>query len=194
MDRIKRVTDITHSYWACNPDVSMVRNNPPQRHAADGDLPKPQDQGPDVPMPDATNDSATHGGQDQDSQPDQGQQPNPKALVPDNQEGLQLEQPQNNYAMVGAVPPKIVARQECKQVLQRIGFSVEAAQAIVQVHSYDPAEKLSHLRQDDVNILMKTLHPAGGESADRARDPGISVPHSTHQSLISLCFIKFHHS
>ncbi len=69
--------------------------------------------------------------------------------------------------MVGAVPPKIVERQECKQVLQRTGFSTEVAQAIVQVHGYDTAEKLSRLKPDDINILMTTLHAAGREHADR---------------------------
>ncbi len=78
-------------------------------------------------MPDATGDSAPHGGQDQDGQLDPAPQPNPEALGPGNQEGRQPDQPQDNYAMVGAVPPKIVERQECKKVLQRIGFSVEAA-------------------------------------------------------------------
>ncbi len=63
------------------------------------------DQGLDVPMLDATGDSAPNGGQDQGGQPDQGQQPNPEALVPGNQEGPQLEQPQDNYAMSEQPPP-----------------------------------------------------------------------------------------
>ncbi len=95
--------------------------------------------------------------------------------------------------MVGAVLPKIIERQECKQVLQRIGFSVDAAHVIVQVHGYDTSEKLLRLKPDGIDILMKTLHTPGGERADGTRYPGISVPHSTHWALISLCFILFHH-
>ena len=94
--------------------------------------------------------------------------------------------------MVGGVPPEIIERQECKQVLQRIGFSPEAAQAIVRDHGYDTAEKLSRLKPDNVDILMKTIRAPGGERDDGTRDPGISVPHSAHRAMISLCFILFH--
>ncbi len=66
------------------------------------------------------------------------------------------------------------------------------AQTIVQDHGYDTVEKLSHLKPIDVDILIKTLCVPGREHADKTRDPGISVPHSAHQSFILACFILFH--
>ncbi len=64
----------------------MARNNPPQRCAADEDLPGPQDQGPDIPMLDTSGDGVPHGSQDQDCQPNQGKQPNLEAPGPGNQD------------------------------------------------------------------------------------------------------------
>ncbi len=89
----------------------MVQNNPTQRLAVGEDPFGPQYQGPDVPMPDTAGDGVPHGDQDQDGQPDQGQQPNPEALGPGNQEGLQPDQPPDNNAMVGAVPPASIKQQ-----------------------------------------------------------------------------------
>ncbi len=94
--------------------------------------------------------------------------------------------------MQGDIPPKIIKRQECKYLLERISFSVDVAQTIVQDHSYDTAKKLSHMKTKDIDILIKTLCAPGREHADRTRDPGISIPHSTHRALISVCFILFH--
>ncbi len=87
IDRIECVAGITCSYQAHNADVSMAGNNPPQCHAADGDLPEAQDQDQDVTMMDAAGDDAPDGGQEQDSQAVQELLPNPEALVPGQQEG-----------------------------------------------------------------------------------------------------------
>ncbi len=95
--------------------------------------------------------------------------------------------------MQGADPPKIIERKECKHLLERIGCRVDAAQIIVQDHGFDTAEKLRRLKPDNVNILIKTLRALGGECSDGIRDPGISIPHSTHKALILACFIRFHH-
>ncbi len=90
----------------------MVRNNPSQHLVMDTDQPKPKDQGPDVAMANAAGDSTPHGGQGQDSHPDQGLQLNPEAPGPGNQDGQQPQEPANNNAMQGNVPPKVIERQE----------------------------------------------------------------------------------
>ncbi len=144
----------------------MAQNNPTKCHVADGDPPGPQDQEPDVAMPHAAGDGAPHGGPDNDGHPDPEPQPNPEAPGPGDQGGQQPKQPQDNNAMVGGVPPEIVEQQECRNVLVRIGFSPKAARAIVQDHGYDTAEKLSRLKPDNVDILMKTIRAPGGERAD----------------------------
>ncbi len=64
--------------------------------------------------------------------------------------------------------------------------------AIVQDHSYETTEKLSHLKPNVIIILIKTLHAPGGEHANETRDPGITIPHSAHHSLILACSILFH--
>ncbi len=128
-------------------------------------------------MLDAASGSAPHGGQDQDGHPDPELQPNPEALGPGDQEGQQPEEPANMNAMVGVVPPNVIERLECQQLLQRIGFYIDAAQAIVRNHGYDTAKMLSHLKPDDISILCKTLHSPGGECNDGTQDPGIDAPH-----------------
>ncbi len=113
----------------------MARNNPPQGHVADRDLPKPQDQGQDIAMVDATSDSAPHGGQDQDSHPDKEPPPNPEALGPGDQEGQQQPpDPADMNRMQMDVAPTIIERLECQQLLHRIGFFLDAEQAIVHDH------------------------------------------------------------
>ncbi len=61
----------------------------------DENLPKPQDQGQDVAKVDVAGDSAPHGGQEQDSQPDQEPMPKLEAPGPGQQEGWQPEDPTN---------------------------------------------------------------------------------------------------
>ncbi len=139
----------------------MVRNITSQCHAADDDPPQSQDLGQDITMADAAGDSAPHGGQEQDDQPDQGPPPNPDTPGPGDQEGQQPQEPADNNAMQGDVPCKIIKRQECRYLLKRIGLSPEAAQAIVQDHGYDTAKKLSCLKLDDVDVLIKTLCTPG---------------------------------
>ncbi len=90
-------------------------------------------------------------------------------------------------------PPKIIKRLECKCLLKRIGNSPEVAQTIVYTHGYNTAKKLSHLKPDDVDIIIKTLCTSGGECADRTRDPGSSILNLAHCALILVCFILFHH-
>ncbi len=144
-------------------------------------------------MADTACDSVPHGGQDQDRHPDQELPPNSEAPGPSNQEGQQPEEPVDNHEMQGAVAPKIIERKECKHLLERIGFSGDVARIIVQDHGYDTAVKLSCLKPNEVDILIKTLQAPSGERPDGTRDLGISVPHSAHQVLISVCFILFHH-
>ncbi len=69
---------------------------------ADGDPPEPKDQGPDIHMPDTASDGAPHGGQDPESHPAQGLQPNPEAPGPGNQEGQQPVEPANMNNLVGS--------------------------------------------------------------------------------------------
>ncbi len=76
--------------------------------------PKPQGQGQDVAMPDATSDGAPHGGQDPDGHPDQGLHPNPDALGPDNQEGQQPVEPADMNKMQGDIPPNLIERLACQ--------------------------------------------------------------------------------
>ncbi len=72
INRLRCIGGITHSYQAHNQDVLMVRNNPSQHCAVDGDLPMPQiqdqDQEQDIIMADAVGDGTPHGGQEQDIQ------------------------------------------------------------------------------------------------------------------------------
>ncbi len=84
-----------------------------------------------------------------------------------------------------------IKRQENKRHVERLGFILDAAQARV-CNRCDTAEKLSHLKTDDVDILMKTLCSLGGEHADRTKDPGINMPHLAQWTLTSVCFVVFH--
>ncbi len=142
-------------------------------------------------MPDAAGDGTPHGGQNLDNHLDQEPQPNPEALGPSNQDGQQPEESDNMNEMQGYVPPDIIERQECKQLLHRIGL-IFVAQAIVHNHGYNTAKKLSCLKPDDVDILCKTLHSPGGEHEDGTRDPGINIPHSAQCALTSACFVLNH--
>ncbi len=83
----------------------MARSNSPQCYAAEIDLSGPQDQGQDVAMADATGGGAPHGGQDQDSHPNQERPPNLEALGPGDQEGQQPEEFANMNKMQGDAPP-----------------------------------------------------------------------------------------
>ncbi len=85
----------------------------------------------DPPKTKTRGDSAPHRGQDNDGHLDQKLLPNLEAPGPGNQEGQQPEEPANDHAMRGGVPPKIIERQECKHLLERIGFRVDTAQTIV---------------------------------------------------------------
>ncbi len=149
-------------------------------------LPKPQDQGQDIAMPDAASDSAPHGGQDQDGQLDPVQPPNPESPGLGQQKGQQQEDPANHNAMIGNVPPEIIKRLECKCLLERLGFSIDGAQATVLNHGCDTAKKLSHLMPNDIDILMKTLRFLDGECADGTKAPNMSVPHLARCVLISM--------
>ncbi len=66
-----------------------ARNNPPQCCVVGENPPNALDQGTVVAMVDAAGDSPPHGGQEQDSQTDQGQPPNLQDPGPDDQEGQQ---------------------------------------------------------------------------------------------------------
>lgn len=70
-----------------------------------------------------------------------------------------------------------------------MGFSQEAAQAVVCDHGYDAAKKLSHLKLDDVEILIKTLHYTGRECNDGTKDPGIGI--TLQRALLFTCFTLF---
>ncbi len=80
--------------------------------------------------------------------------------------------------MQGNITPKLIERLECKRLLERLSFSIEAAQAIVHNHGYNMAEKLSQLKPNDVDVLVKTLYSPGGERNDRTKYHGISILHS----------------
>ncbi len=71
------------------------------------DLPKAKDQGHDVTMADASGDGASHGGQEQDDQPDQEPLPHPDALGPGQQEGQHPEATVNYNVMQGNVSLQI---------------------------------------------------------------------------------------
>ncbi len=154
--------------------------------------PGPQDQGQDIPMPNAAGDCTPHGGPHQDGHPDQGLQPNPEGPGPGIQEGQKPVEPTDYNAMVGAVPPKVIKRLECQQLLHRIGFFLDVAQAIIHNHGYNTAKKLSHLRPDDVDILCKTLCSPGRERKNGTQDPGINTPHLAQRAMTSVCFVLYH--
>ncbi len=88
--------------------------------------------------------------------------------------------------------PSDIKTQECKCLLQRLGFNLVVAQAIVHNHGCDTAMKLSCLKPDNVGILMKTLCSPGGDHADGTKDPGIGMPHLVQCTLTSACFVLFH--
>ncbi len=87
--------------------------------------------------------------------------------------------------MQGNVPPVTIKRIKCKCLLERLGFSLDAIQAIVCNHGYDTAKKLSHLKPDDIDILVKTLHSPGKEYEDGTKDPEIIMLHSAQHALTS---------
>ncbi len=138
----------------------MARNNPPQHHVADEDLPEVQDQGQGVVLADTVGDGAPDGGKEQDSQSDQELLPNPKALSPSQLEGQQLEDPTNlrEYG-VQASPQKTGS-----QPRGGTGYSL---QSWLQ-HGH---KKLSSLKPYNVDILVKILHSPGGEHEDGTKDP-----------------------
>ncbi len=82
----------------------MAGINPRWCRGVDEHLPKPKDQEQDVAMADAASDGTPHGGQEQDSQPDQKLLPNLDALGPGQQEEQQLEDPANIIQMQWDVP------------------------------------------------------------------------------------------
>ncbi len=94
--------------------------------------------------------------------------------------------------MQGEIQTKIIKRQECKCLLQRIGFYLDMAQAIVYNHGYDTDKKLSRLKPDNIDILCKTIRSPGGEQKDGTRDPGINVPHLAQCALTSAYFVLYH--
>ncbi len=143
-------------------------------------------------MVDATGASAPHQGQEQDDQLDQELPPNPESLGPGQQEGQQLEVPADKNKMQRNVPPKIIERMECNHLLKGLGFSLVTSQAMVLNHGYNTAKKLSRLKPNDIDILIKTLCSPGGEHQDGTKESGISVPHSAQHALTSMCFVLFH--
>ncbi len=104
----------------------MVRSIPSQCCVADEDPPEPQDQGQDVAMADTISDCAPHGGQDQDGHQDWGCCPTQKPQAKATMKGSSRK-PADINAMKGDVPPKVIKRQECKHLLERISFSVDAS-------------------------------------------------------------------
>ncbi len=82
--------------------------------------------------------------------------------------------------MQGNIPPKLLKRLECKRLLERLGFSLEISHAMVCDNDYDTTKKLSYLKPNNVDILVKTLCSPDREHKDRTKDPRISMPHSSH--------------
>ncbi len=119
------------------------------------------------------------------------QLPTPTAAT-QPRKGQQKEEPVDLNKMQGDIPPELIETKECKRLLQKIGFSLVAAQSIVCNHGYDTATKLSHLKPDNINILCKTLHLSGRERQDGTRDPGINFPHLAQHTLTSTCFVLYH--
>ncbi len=101
-------------------------------------------------------------------------------------------QPDNMNEIQGDIPPDIIDRQECKQLLHRTSFFLDVAQAIVCNNGYNTAKKLSHLKPDDVVILCKTLCSPGREHKNGTQEPGINVPHLAQQALTSACIVLYH--
>ncbi len=54
--------------------------------------------------------------------------------------------------MQGNVPHKAIKKKEYKHLLERLGFSLDVAQAIVHNHGYNTAKKLSHLKSNNVDV------------------------------------------
>ncbi len=67
--------------------------------------------------------------------------------------------------MKDIVPPKIIKQLEYKykSLLKRLGFSLEAVQAIVCNHGYRTAKKLSCIKSNGIHIVFQTFHSPGGE-------------------------------
>ncbi len=84
-----------------------------------------------------------------------------------------------------------IKRLECNCLLERVGFSLEVTQIVDCDYCYNIAKKLSHLKDDNLYILVKTLCFPGGEHND-GKDPEISVLHVAQHPLTSACFILFH--
>ncbi len=88
----------------------------------------------------------------------------------------------------GCPPFEIIERQECKHLLERIGFSLDITQTIQWL--WHCGEVVTSQTQN-IDILIKTLHTTGREHVNGTKDPGISVPHATHGSLISYSALSF---
>ncbi len=93
--------------------------------------------------------------------------------------------------MQGNVPLKILKRLECKSLLERLGFNLEAAQAVVCNHGYGTAKTFSCLKPNDIDVLVKTLCSPGREHNDRTKDQWISILHMAQHDLTLACFILF---
>lgn len=65
---------------------------------------------------------------------------------------------------------------ECRHVLKRLSFSADTAKAIVRDCSNDFAkDKISHLKANDIDILVKMLCLECKECGDNTRDARISI-------------------
>ncbi len=155
IDIFECIAGITLSYWAHDQDVSMAGNNPNivAWHMADKNPPMPQDQDKeqDVTMEDAKGCSST---------PRTRQSTRPRAAVQLRSLGPRptgraaAGRPHRSKPDARGHPP-VIKRQECKHRLKRLGFSLDPAEAIVCHHGYNTAKKLSCLKSDNVDILIK---------------------------------------
>lgn len=91
--------------------------------------------------------------------------------------------------MQRGVPPKIIGWMQCNCLLEKLG---NAETAIVQNYGYQSAKKLSDLKAEYIDILVKTICSPGEEHTDGTRDPGICISYMTQQVLTSAFLMLYH--
>ncbi len=95
--------------------------------------------------------------------------------------------PANLNKMQGAVPPEIIKMIVWRCLLDRLGFILDATQA--NNHGYETMKKLSHLKPNYIDILVKNLHLLDRECNNGTRDSGIVLSDNTHLLQCGSCCI-----
>ncbi len=194
---------------ACKSDILMAQNNPPSYHRQDQDQVDASAQDQDIAMLDATGCNPPMKAKNKTANQTKGSaqpgSPGPGPTVraacsrwcPSGGRNWSDVQPPDTHTnmneMQGEVTPNVIERLECKHLLERLGFSLDTAQVIIHIHGYHTLKKLSLLKSEDVDILVKTLHLPGREH--KTMRQGIMrfcMSPMVQHVLTSECFTMYH--